>query len=108
MAYSRWLTSRWYTFWSWTPSQDMDDQIFQICEFGGGIGFTYKEIKEDIDACLTRVVEYLKKPKNVKLLESEEMDIVGPLPTDKELEELKTYMMDFIFDVEEENHELNN
>jgi hypothetical protein len=105
MAYSRWLTSRWYTFWSWTPSEEPDDQIFQICEFGGGIGFTYKEIKEDIDDCLKRVIEHLKEPKDTKIFNSEIIRFVGPLPTDSEVEELKGYMREFLIDVEksEEN-----
>ena len=108
MAYSRWLTSRWYTFWSWTPSQEMDKQIFQICEFGGGIGFTYKEIKEDADGCLERVVDYLKEPRDISLVKRKKEEFVGPCPTDKELQELKIYMMDFVFDVEDENLELSS
>ena len=107
MAYSRWLTSRWYTFWSWTPSEEPDEQVFQICEFGGGIFFSYKEIKEDIDDCLKRVVEHLKEPKNVKLLGAEEVRFVGPLPTDKEVAELKGYMLEFLQDVEESQEKLD-
>lgn len=51
MSYSRWSNSEFYTYWSISNSskEDKDTQVFHIC--GEELNFTYKQIKDDIDAC---------------------------------------------------------
>ena len=88
MSYSRWGDDRWsgkkrgsgkwYTYWSTSSGNVPDDQIFEICAVAW---FTYKQLKEDLEACLTKVRSIDKA-------------------TDKEIRELKTYIEKFLQDVE--------
>jgi len=80
MSYSRWSNSVWYTYWSAQSGDTRDTQVFQVC---GERSFTYKELKESLDAC------------------AECFSVNGY--NDKAIEELKGYMREFIRDVEAEN-----
>jgi hypothetical protein len=80
MSYSRWgKNSHWYTYWHAGCGYDRDNQYFDVC---GVQGFTYKNLKNDIEGCLAKVKEE------------------DPSATKKELKELMGYMQEFIFDVE--------
>ena len=85
MSYSRWITSRWYTYWtSILEEENYDTATFCICRFEKSLYFTAKEIREDIGKCISEV-------------KKEETNA-----TDEELEELKNYMIEFLIDVETE------
>lgn len=84
MAYSRWIFSRWYTFWAAGHKESYDDAIFCICRFDGDINFTAKELREDLDKCINKV---RKEEINVTL---------------EELKELEGYVKEFLLDVEKE------
>ena len=80
MSYSRWSNSRWYTFWStFKKDPGRRSQIFDIC---GDACFTYGQLKDDIERCLNDI-----RDKNTNA-------------SDEEMEELKSYMNEFITDVE--------
>ena len=79
MSYSRWSNSVWYTYWSAESGDTRDTQVFQVC---GEKSFTYKELKESLNAC----VAYFSLDR-----------------TDRQLAELKGYMREFMKDVEAEN-----
>ena len=111
MSYSRWTHSRWYTMWSAkTESKKRDNQIFEILDFGHGMMFTYKQLKDDLDSVLEEVVEHYDKPMPTKMLE----DVVNGEPifgkseekaqptTEADMLELKAYMLRFIEDVEKD------
>ena len=113
MAYSRWSTSRWYTFWSSNSKSDKpNDQVFEICDLNQPLLFTYKELTQDINQCLNDVQAYYSKAREVKLLANLD-DLKNPVYKDtaldpepvskKELTELKSYMENFIKDIEESN-----
>jgi len=86
MSYSRWLNSRWYTFWCSTNSDAKDDQVFNIdCD----ITFTYAELKKDIKECLKKVRE--------KHGEMERWEL------DEVYRELEKYMRQFMKNVEDDN-----
>jgi hypothetical protein len=119
MSYSRWSTSVWYTYWT-CFSEDCkfklptarlkNNQVFEICDFRKNIFFTYKEIAEDVDACIEQVVEYYSKPFEGKMLKSIDPDgeaayedvVHEPvIYSQAELEELRGYMLDFKQDIDE-------
>ena len=79
MSYSRWSNSFWYTYYVCSYSYERDEQAFDIC---GVRCFYYKELKENKESALTEV----KK--------------LCPEATEKELQELKGYMEEFLVDVE--------
>ncbi|MDD3301718.1 MAG: hypothetical protein PHR57_03035 [Patescibacteria group bacterium] len=93
MAYSRWTNSVWYTFGTSKDGcgqpQKRSDWYFAIfCDSLETIGgFCYDDLKNDIDKCLLTVKNDVNP--NVK-----------PLITEKEINELKTYMLEFIFEIE--------
>ena len=86
MSYSRWVDSKWYTYWHCDSGPTRDEQIFQVC-LGGY--FSYKELKEDLEGCLCRVME---------------KDIISDKLSDNKycqyFMELGFYMLWFIDDVE--------
>ena len=88
MSYSRWLTSRWYVFWSSDSGDTKDSQILEICLDGQ---VTYKELAENFEENLELIIE---RENN----ESDENHQV----TEKEKEELRGYFLAFMKDVEEE------
>ena len=105
MSYSRWLHSTWYTYWSTLPEgtkATRDNQVFEVCAV---TAFTYKELKEDIDKCLDKVVECLLTPFTLHIngISPEDTEATQSTPvvtTAAELEELRGYMLDFMDDVE--------
>jgi hypothetical protein len=116
MAYSRWINSIWYTFWS-AESDEVykDNQIFEICDLDG-ITFTYAELRESLDDCIERVkLHYsLEKEHTVKI--NYYVDRFGELcyfektirrkPTrisNSELSELREYMERFMKDVDNDD-----
>lgn len=86
MAYSRWMFSRWYTFWAagQNKNDDYGNATFCICRFDGDITFTAKELRDDINKCMNKV---RKEEVNVTL---------------NEIKELEGYVREFLFDVEQE------
>ena len=65
MSYSRWMDSRWYTYWDAGSGQTKDEQIFHICMEGS---FTYAELAKDVDACLDKVCAEATKAERCELL----------------------------------------
>jgi hypothetical protein len=85
MSYSRWSDSVWYTFWdAYNSGETKNTQVFNICDFRGDLYFTYSELKNDLVGCLSKV------------------GTTFPETTPEELLELKTYMLWFIADVEQD------
>jgi hypothetical protein len=86
----------------------MDGQIFEICDLGRSMSFTYREIKDDIEQCIAKVIWLGKKRIEGKLLKDfhkgEYSDVVyEPVEYGEgELEELRGYMREFLVDVENE------
>lgn len=82
MAYSRWITSEWYTFWCSMGEaiglETRDNAVFCICAL---CTFTAKELRDDIDGCLEKAHE---------------------LQPDSDIEELRGYMGLFLADVDKE------
>ena len=79
MSYSRWSNSFWYTYYACSYSYERGEQAFDVC---GVKCFYYGELKENMESALTEV----KK--------------LCPEATEKELQELKGYMEEFMVDVE--------
>ena len=116
MSYSRWGSpGRWYCFWSAkTESKKRDDQLFEICEIGRGHLFSYGEMKKDLDKVLQEVKDnyalqttcsmFKEVPEGGTLVDATyEETVIEPAPvSNNELKELKTYMIRFIDDVEED------
>lgn len=113
MSYSRWGSSKWYTFWSASSGNSKEDQRFQIMiDLGRSISFTYKELKEDRGYCVITVIDICKNPKEYKYLKNiieggEELEFeyeesgCEPDPaTEEEIAELEVYMDQFIRDIE--------
>ena len=81
MSYSRWGNSRWYTYHSAQSGEKKENQIFEVC----GVGcFTYNQLKDDIDDCVRQCAEAEGDCKEY------------------ELTKLKSYMLSFMGDIEEE------
>jgi hypothetical protein len=118
MSYSRWSNSIWYTYWSSSCSEDCEfklptqrlknNQCFEICDFGG-INFFYKDINEDIDKCISMVVQNYSEEKETGIFsgfDKNKMAIykktILPIRTfsDEELGELKGYMLEFKEDMD--------
>lgn len=93
MAYSRWTTSVWYTFGTLKdglrhPEKRSDWYFAIFCDCLETIGgFSYDDLKNDIDKCLLAVKNDVNP--NIKTL-----------ITEKEITELKEYMLEFIFEIE--------
>lgn len=81
MAYSRWVTSDWYTFWCAHPRNSRETRLTAIFEICGVCQFTAKQLRDNIDECVKEAMEI----------------------TDYEYdeEELKGYMKAFLADVDE-------
>ena len=84
MSYSRWLNSQFYTYWCSADVYDKHDELF-ACHISieGNYTFTYKEVKEFIEAPHT-----LRDSIN-----DEEL-------TDNDLTEITGYMKEFVRDVD--------
>ncbi len=99
MSYSRWSTGYWYCFYSANSGDTKDTQLFEVCDIGHPMVFSYKELKEDIDNCLEQVREEHNTARTITFgdgtLEIEPINIEQTY-----LDELKIYMNRFITDVE--------
>jgi len=83
MSYSRWGDSTWYTFWRTQDetTKNRDTAIFEIC---GEHSFTAKELREHLEGCLAMISG----------------------ATQDELEELKEYITEFLYDIDEKYPEV--
>lgn len=92
MAYSRWLGSRWYTYWRVQPQgsvETRDNAIFEVC---GVESFTAAALREDIDKCL-----------EATRFACGASEVASEPPTDEEMEELRSYMLAFLEDVDNDD-----
>lgn len=109
MAYSRWGSSYWYTYWAASPVLDRDNQLFAICDVGHPLEFKYSDLKTDLQGCLQRVKEEYAREQEVEILKdaldvskgSEIVTVKAVELDDKLLNELREYMEQFLKDVEE-------
>ena len=87
MSYCRYDTSSgWYCYWRISDSNRRAEQIFTIA---GVSDFTYKQLKDDLPACLASLGTTLNK---------------APTPKWKvAIEEMKGYMEQFIAEVEQDS-----
>lgn len=83
MSYSRWINSYWYTFWCTQDkkTENRDTCVFKIC---GMIGFTAKQLREDLDCC----IDIVKKK--------------DPNTNEDHINELKQYIKRFLKEVDVE------
>jgi hypothetical protein len=81
MSYSRWSSSIWYTIWCTSDAKKKEDEIFDVVSEAS---FTYKQLKEDMASCIDKAV-------------GDRCDI-----TALEKAELKSYMEQFLLDVDED------
>jgi len=86
MSYSRWGNSYWYTYWQVSEEEfeNSDTAVFCIYRFDGDITFKAKRLREQLNKCIDTV---RLKERNA---------------SEEEIEELTTYMIKFLEDVEEE------
>ena len=117
MAYSRFSTSTWYTFWFASemefklPTKKLkNDQVFEICDFPS-YHITYGELKsKDWRVILKDIKRFYKRPHQGKILSNHDEN--GKLvyetttypaknPTAKELNELVDYFKAFVKDVDD-------
>ena len=83
MAYSRWLNSKFYTYWHDTSVYDKGDEIFMChTDIQRYHGFTYSECKKFIDDSVS-----------VK-------GRINEIDDNEQAEELQGYMKQFIEDVD--------
>lgn len=109
MSYSRWGSSRFYTFWG-GHNDVKEDQLFCIMlSLGKEIHFTYSELKLNIENCLDRTAELAAKAVEWKMRTqiippseetTDEIDESDPF-LDGDREELTEYMIEFINDMDE-------
>jgi len=119
MAYSRWGSSTWYTFWSadscnlqyrWPTQKIKRLQCFQICDMPS-FTFTYGELKDKgICVVLGEICDFYKKAHPGKILKSldinekfEYEDTVYPAknPSEDEVLELFKYICEWEKDIDE-------
>lgn len=82
MAYSRWSTSVWYTYWSISMT-GVNEATLAVCRAGGEMHYVpYEDMKDDVAGA----AESLR----------------SIYDTDEEIEELVGYMKMFMEDVEDE------
>jgi len=84
VSYSRWLNSQFYTYWCSADVYDKHDELFAChTSIEGNYTFTYKEVKEFIEA-----------PDTLRdRINDEEL-------SDNDLTEITGYMKEFIKDVD--------
>jgi len=87
MSYSRWGSEgsgHWYTYWCapyGNNKETRDNAMFEICMV---YNFKAKELRKDINRCLTMVKER------------------DPEATNEQIAELRTYMEEFLNDIDNE------
>jgi len=84
MAYSRWVTSRWYTYWLASNARTRLEQVFVV---DGVSSVSYGEMLKNFDATLDKIVA-----------NADAVHVAGT--TVKEKTELARYMRAFMTDVE--------
>lgn len=87
MSYSRWGPSVWYTIWRVMPEgveDTIDNQIFWVVS---EMDFTYRELKDNLEANLAILRAHIEGHWNSDV-------------TDENMAEVKEYMLEFIEDVE--------
>ena len=90
MSYSRWGSrgsGHWYTYWCVQPpggEETFDNALFDVCMVKT---FTAKELRTNIDNCLSIIAKKDSKANKEKL------------------NELKTYMQEFLIDVNKHYNE---
>jgi len=84
MFYSRWESSKWYTYWlvQDPPTENRETAIFNICAVAS---FTAKQLRTDIKQCLN-VAMYKEFGSSIRVAEREE---------------LQGYMKEFLIAVDE-------
>lgn len=106
MAYSRWSSSVWYTFWTWSgdtefkfPTQKLKNtQTFEICDMVSYY-VTYEELDElGVDIVIDQIREFYSKPYKLEFFKTQ--DTFKKDVTEEELEELKGYLLKFMDDVD--------
>ena len=120
MSYSRWGSSRWYTFWSSVGSSDMEfklptrklkyNQTFEICDIPSYF-LTYEDIEvKGIKAILEEVKEVYSRDQTLPFVEDTvdgkfifKKQVCSPIPPNwEELKELQDYIFEFKKDID--NH----
>jgi len=121
MSYSRWSSSRWYTFWSSTWSTDMQykfptnklrrSQVFEICDmpsycitYGDLVDRSRSSVLREVEELFAKDFTYTPSEYNEESgkLEYKETEILpGKKPTWEELNELQDYFSSFLNDVDE-------
>lgn len=98
MSYSRWSNSCWYTYWCTSSDETMNGQHFDVA---GIKTFTYGEMKEHgIDGCIELLKETIKEQNKLENRNKRKNMFMAEKHTEKEYDELKGYMREFMDDVE--------
>jgi len=126
MSYSRWSTSTWYTFYTAfspeckykLPTQSLKNaQLFEICDFPT-YHISYEDITErGIDEVIKNVKHFYSQEHQGSIFKEvdhetntfiyEDTTYPPKNPTEEELEELKTYILRFKDDVDNDFKFLN-
>lgn len=99
MAYSRWGSSYWYTYWRVADAnipETRDTAIFEICTVAR---FRASEIRKDISACVAKAAvraSIPREPRNDGWFE----EPPHKMPTEDQLQELTALMESFLRDVD--------
>lgn len=120
MAYSRWSTSVWYTFWTSSWSEEMNfklptkrlkkNQVFEICSFNPYYIRYDDLVRLGSDKITQLVEEHYKKESYHDIIDGKDTNgefiykktkINGKLYSEEELGELKEYLNKFIKDVDD-------
>lgn len=74
MAYSRWLGSRWYTYWAGQndATENHDTALFTVCDV---VSWTAKQLRDDLELCISEAVdkETQRRCKPVTAADTEEL-----------------------------------
>lgn len=107
MSYSRWSTSVWYTFWTWSGSDEFtfptqsrkNKQTFEICDLMSYY-VNYGELDDiGVDNAIKEIKSFYSKSYDLTLMGDKvpfKKDV-----NEEEFEELKGYLLAFIDDVDD-------
>jgi hypothetical protein len=108
MSYSRFGSSVWYTFWSEYVSMHFklptkklkDQQVFEICDFPSYY-ISYGDIKtKGVSSIIKEVKEFYDREHISNSSWFDKTILSAKNPTIKELQELETYLYQFINDID--------
>jgi hypothetical protein len=109
MSYSRWSDSVWYTYWSSFSGKSKDSQVMEIMvDCYRTFVFTYSQLNEDLDDCISSIVRECGIPKEVNTItdfDAENKPVYSDVKVDPikftqgEIFELEGYIKTFINDV---------